>query len=97
MNPVHRIEIVVEALHSPQVVDLLAKAGLKGYTLIPSVSGGGERGRRLSDDITGVSANNYILTTCPPEKLDDLAALLRPLLDRIGGICLISDARWLHR
>ena len=95
MQTVHRIEIVVDSPHSARVIELLESAGLRGYTLIRGVSGSGERGDRLGDDITGVSNNNYILTTCPPERLEGVLAALRPLLKRVGGICLVSDARWL--
>lgn len=95
MQTVKRIEIVVDALHARRVIEALRAQGLEGYTLIRGVSGSGERGAQLGDDITGVSNNNYILTTCPPEKLDAVTAALRPLLRRFGGICLVSDARWL--
>jgi PII-like signaling protein len=95
LHHVIRLEIVVDAVHSAQVIDILVGSGLKGYTLIRGVSGAGERGRQHGDDITGVSSNNYILTTCNPEALDALTNVLRPLLKRVGGICLVSDARWL--
>lgn len=95
MKRVHRIEIVIDARNAARVIELLAAEGLHGYTLIRGVGGAGERGRRLSDDIAGVSNNHYILTTCAPEALEGVKAALRPLLERVGGICLISDAHWL--
>ena len=95
MQTVKRIEIVVDALHARRVIEALRAQGLEGYTLIRGVSGSGERGAQLGDEITGVSNNNYILTTCPPETLDAVTAALRPLLRRFGGVCLVSDARWL--
>ena len=95
MKHVHRIEIVVDAAHTPGVIRLLSKARLDGYTLIRGVSGSGDRGPRMSDDITGVSNNNYILTTCAPEALEAVTTALRPILKKYGGICLISDAQWL--
>jgi nitrogen regulatory protein PII len=95
MKSVHRIEIVVDAPHSERVIELLEKRGIRAYTLIRGVSGAGERGRRLGDEITGISNNNYILTTCRPEELETVTAALRPLLERVGGMCLVSEARWL--
>lgn len=95
MKQVFRIEIVVDALHSDQVLELLTRQGVSGYTLIRGVSGSGERGLQRGDEITGVSNNNYILTTCPPEALDAMTEALRPLLQEVGGICLVSEARWL--
>jgi len=96
MQDVHRIEIVIDAAHSPRLIRLLAEHGLKGYTLIRGVVGVGERGEQLGDEITGVSNNNYILTTCPPERVDEVVDAVRPLLKRVGGICLVSEARWLQ-
>ena len=95
MKAVHRIEIVVDAPHSDRALRILAENGLQGWSVIRSVRGSGQRGAQYGDDITGVSNNHYILTTCRPEKLDALAKALRPLLRRVGGICLISDAQWL--
>ncbi len=95
MIPVSRIEIVIDAPHVPQVIAVLARHGLHGYSLIRSVTGSGERGRRLGDELTSVSSNNYLLTTCPPERLEAVTEDLRPLLARVGGMCLVSDARFL--
>ena len=95
MQTVQRVEIVVDAAHSGRVVELLRAEGLAGYTLIRGVSGAAERGSQLGDEISGVSNNHYILTTCAPDRLDALAEALRPLLRRVGGICLVSEARWL--
>jgi hypothetical protein len=95
MTSVHRLEIVVDAPHSARVIELLAAHGVRSYTLIRGVAGSGERGPQLGDDLAGVSNNHYLLTTCPPELLEAVTEALRPLLARIGGMCLISDARWL--
>lgn len=95
MKPVHRIEIVVDAPHSDRVIACLERVGVEGYTLIRGASGSGERGVQLGDELTGVFNNHYILTTCPQDKLDEVGAALRPILKRVGGICLVSDARWL--
>ena len=95
METVHRIEIVVDSPHTRPVLELLRSHGLDGYTLIRGASGSGERGLQLGDEITGVSNNSYVLTTCRPEQLDAFTSELRPLLRRFGGICLVSEARWL--
>ena len=95
MQTVHRIEIVIDAPNAARLIEVLASVGVTGYTLIRSVSGSGERGERHGDEISNVSNNHYLLTTCSPEKLDEVTAALRPLLEQVGGICLVSDARWL--
>ena len=95
MNPVKRIELVVDAPHSETLLQLLQYHGIRAYTLIPGVQGSGERGLRGADELTGVSDNHYVLTTCPAELLDDLLEAIRPFLVRAGGMCMVSDAWWL--
>jgi len=96
MIPVKRLEIVIDAPHSGRVTELLARNGLRGWTLLRGATGAGERGRQFDDELTGVSSNHLILTTCPPERLDSVLEELRALLIQCGGICLVSDASWLR-
>ena len=96
MIPVKRLEIVIDAPYSERVTHLLERHGLQGWTLLRGATGSGERGARLGDEITGVSNNHLIVTTCPPERLDELLEALRGLLQRFGGMCLVGDALWLR-
>lgn len=96
MIPVKRLEIVVDALYSERVTRLLDRHGVEGWTLLRGASGRGERGTRLGDEITGVSNNHVIVSTCTPEGLEPLMEELRDVLKRYGGMCLVSDAGWLR-
>jgi hypothetical protein len=96
MIPVKRLEIVVDAPHSGHVITVLGRHGLTGWSVVQNVTGAGERGNQYGDDLTGVSSNHMIVTTCAEGELPALAGDLRVLLDRIGGICLVSDAHWLR-
>ena len=95
MIPVKRIEIVVNAPYSPRIIKVLERHGLGGWSIIRHITGSGERGSQWGDELTGVSSNNMIVTTCAPDKLDALMADLGTLLTRAGGICMVSDAHWL--
>ena len=95
MKPVKRIEIVIDAPHSRHITELLTKHGLKGWSIVRNVTGSGERGEQRGDEVTGVSSNHLILTTCPPDRIESLLEELRTILTRIGGICMVSDAHWL--
>ena len=96
MIPVKRLEIVIDAPHGESVTRLLARHGLSGWTLMRGASGAGDRGAREADEISGVSSNHVIVTTCPPDRLAPLLEDLRALLERHGGMCLVSDAHWLR-
>jgi hypothetical protein len=96
MIPVKRLEIVVDSLHSGRITEVLSRHGLLGWTLLRDATGAGERGRQFDDELSGVSSNHLILTTCPPERLESLLEELRAVLVEAGGICLVSDAHWLR-
>ena len=44
--------------------------------------------------MTRVFQNSYILTACTEEQLEKVVAAVRPVLKRVGGMCLVSDALW---
>ena len=96
MIPVKRLEIVIDAPYSERVTRLLERHQVAGWTLVRGASGSGERGERLGDEITGISNNNVIVSTCPPDRLEALMTDLRVVLERYGGMCLVSDALWLR-
>lgn len=96
MNPVKRVEIVMEAAHTPHLLAVLREADVPGYTVIRDVHGMGDRGERGGDEFAGVFRNCYVLVACPAETVDRLAVAIRPLLDRYGGLWLVSDAEMLR-
>jgi nitrogen regulatory protein PII len=96
MEAVKRVEVVVESVEVRRVTEALETLGVSGYTVIPAASGRGERGSRDGDGVSGVFANTYVLTACPPEQLEAVIEAVRPLLRETGGICLVSDAQWVR-
>ena len=97
MKTCKRIEIVVEAPLALKLADLLRELGAPGFTLIPDVTGAGDRGQWRADQLSGDSSNSLILIACDDqETVDAILGAVRPLLSRSGGICLVSDALWLR-
>lgn len=92
MTNVKRIDIVIDKPHAEAVIDALAAAGVRAYTMTPHVVGRGDRGERRGDELTDVFTNVLILTTCTPEQLQRVTDAVRPLLRAHGGLCLVSDA-----
>lgn len=91
---VKRIEIITEAREMREVAAVLDALGVSGYTIIRDVEGKGGRGVQSGDELTDVFKNSYLLTTCAPERVEEVVEAIRPLLKRWGGVCLVSDARW---
>lgn len=95
MIKVKKIEIVADAVGLPEILRLLDAKGASGYTVIKDATGKGERGLRSGDELSDVFKNAYVLTACPPEQAREIVEAVRPILKRLGGICLVSDAEWL--
>jgi nitrogen regulatory protein PII len=95
METVKRLEIIIDSMHTQQVLKALRSAGATGYTVIRSASGSGDRGERRDDELSGVFSNSYILSACGVELAGKVVEALRPLLKKYGGVCLVSDAQWL--
>ncbi|HVT42941.1 MAG TPA: transcriptional regulator [Thermoanaerobaculia bacterium] len=96
MKAAKRVEIVVDAVDAQRVIDVLDRVGVGGYTRIRDVTGSGDRGIRSADELTGVFKNNYFLVVCDDSQAVAVAEGIRPILDQVGGICLISDCLVIH-
>jgi nitrogen regulatory protein PII len=94
MRPIKRIEIVVETVELPKVIQLLVSTPVLSYTVVKDVVGCAERCMRDGDDLTDVITNVYVMAVCSADQIPNLIELLRPILQRFGGTCLVSDAQW---
>jgi nitrogen regulatory protein PII len=95
MQPVKRIEIIMDSTGLGKIAKILESVGVSGYTVIRDVTGSGDRGLRPGDELTDVFKNTYVMTACPEEKVQQIVDAIRPVLKRFGGVCLVSDAQWI--
>lgn len=94
MLPVKKVEIIVNHHEVNQALRLLDSVGISGYTVVENAHGKGERGV-TSEDIDLSFRNTYIMTVCTNEKqLQQLVDAIKPLLMKVGGVCLVSEASW---
>ena len=70
------------------------RAGATGYTLIRDVQGFGDRGDRTGDELTNVYRNCYLIIAATESLTPTIVEAARPLIERHGGMCLVSDASW---
>jgi nitrogen regulatory protein PII len=96
MQPVHKVEIIISSLELNKILKILEKLDISGYTVIDNTSGKGDRGF-VDGDLGREFSNSYILTVCTNEKqLNLLTEKITPLLRKVGGICLVTEATWLN-
>jgi len=91
MHPVKRIEIIVNSVELGKIIDGLKQASVPGYIVIRNVAGQGLRGGSEDLDMTMLD-NVYVIAFCPPEILKPAVETIRPILNKFGGTCYISDA-----
>ncbi|MFM2313004.1 MAG: nitrogen regulatory protein [Cyanobacteriota bacterium] len=95
MQSVHKVEIIVSSLKLDRVLKILDNIGVSGYTVIDNTIGKGDRGF-TDTDLDRVFSNAYILTVCTDDQqLDRLTEEITPVLKKVGGICLVTEATWI--
>ncbi|MEM6884963.1 MAG: transcriptional regulator [Verrucomicrobiota bacterium] len=95
MKPVKRVEIITNSVELQEIESVLDEMKVSGYSIIPGVTGTGDRGRVEGDELTGVCTNVYILIACSDTEAQKITEAMEPVLKRFGGICLISEATYL--
>ncbi len=90
MYPVKRIEIISDSIELNKIIAGLKQAGVAKYTVIRNVEGNGIKGTTSHE--VDMMENDYVIAICAPEQVDRVIEHLRPVLNRFGGVCLISDA-----
>jgi nitrogen regulatory protein PII len=92
MHLVKRVEIISDSVELEKIVEGLKKAGVSSYTVIRNVGSKGIKGTTSTDLDMSRMENDYVLAICSPEVLKAVVENVRPILNRFGGVCLISDA-----
>jgi nitrogen regulatory protein PII len=96
MQEVKKVEIILRNSHIEDALKILDSVMVSGYTVLNNTSGKGDRG--LSDsDIDYSFSGNYIMTVCTNERqLESLVEKITPILKKVGGVCLVTDAKWVN-
>lgn len=95
MERVKKVEIITTSLELDKVLDALNKFNVSGYTVMRNVIGKGGRGTADDDIEMTVLSNVYVMTTCEENRVKNLVEMIRPILKKFGGVCLVSDAEWI--
>lgn len=90
MHLVKKIEIIANSFELGKILDGLDKSGVHGHAVIRNVSGKGLRDGGEDLDMTMLD-NVYIIAFCMPEQIKTVVENVRPLLNKFGGTCYISD------
>ncbi|MDB9476962.1 P-II family nitrogen regulator [Dolichospermum circinale] len=96
MQEVKKIEIIIDTSWVEETTKILDSVAVSGYTIIKDISGKGDRGSSCPD--IGCSfSNSYIITVCTNERqLNSLVQKITPLLKKLGGVFLVTEAKWVN-
>lgn len=92
LNPLKKLEIILEGEHQNFATDLLDRAGVKGYTIVNNLSGKGSHGFHSGhimfneDDVLVM-----IIAAVPEELVSSILEGLAPFYDQHSGVVFISD------
>lgn len=95
MEIVKKVEIVTTSLEMTKVLEVLEEVGITGYTVIRDVVGKGDRGTASDDLEQDILSNRYVMTVCTEDQERILVEAIRPILKKFGGVCIVSDAKWI--
>ena len=91
MQPVKKVEIIIDSVELQRLKNLLDEKGVRGYTIVKNIFGKGERGIKGGDGLTEVFNNVYVIIACTEDELNLFVDSVRKMLKKYGGICLVSD------
>jgi nitrogen regulatory protein PII len=95
MQAIKKVEIIIEYMELAWLLEVLKKEALAvGYTVIKEAFGVGGRGEMAGDGLSGEFTNSYLLIACSEDEANRIVEIVRPILKRFGGVCLVSDAMW---
>jgi nitrogen regulatory protein PII len=93
-----RIEIFVEAPALHRLTDVLDRAGVTGYTILPALAGNGASGPWTREGQVG-EAGRLVAVICITDvsKADEALTAIQKLLARQIGIVTVSDVEVLRK
>lgn len=91
--PKKKVEIVVEASRAKAMIATIERAGAKGYTVVPEVSGKGNRGVRDEAVLSDVFRNVLIVVIAAEEVAARIVEESHSVLEHYAGIVVVSDVQ----
>ena len=92
MQAIKRIEIVSDSVESHKLIKVLEDVSVLNYTVIRNVIGKGVKGTNSGDLDMSMLENDYVIAFFLADKTEDLIKKLKPITQKFGGVCYISDA-----
>jgi nitrogen regulatory protein PII len=92
LSPLKKLEIIMEGAHKDFATDLLDRAGVKGYTIVGTLSGKGSHGiyeghvMFNEDDVLIM-----IIVAVPEELVPPILQGFAPFFEKHTGVVFVTD------
>lgn len=96
MEKITKVEIIIEQVQLPLILNLLKQLNISGYTLIKDVIGSGLHGEYDGQELSELMKNSYLIILIPQEKAEVLVQQANSILIKIGGVIMSSTTNWIH-
>jgi hypothetical protein len=53
------------------------------------------RGKVFNDLESHIFTNAYVMSVCTAKQEQELVTAIEPILKQLGGVCIVSDAKWI--
>eukprot|EP00439_Symbiodinium_sp_Y106_P088455 s1_g991.t1 len=91
-----KIEVVVEAIYAPRVVEAAKNAGAKGYTALPNLQGSGTHGDRRGSGLSGAFENVMVICIVDASIAGAVMAAIKEAIGDAIGVLYASDVEVLR-
>ncbi|OYW40620.1 MAG: transcriptional regulator [Hydrogenophilales bacterium 17-61-9] len=92
LNPLKKLEIIIEGAHQEFATDQLDRAGVTGYTIVGNLSGKGSHGFHEGHLMFNEEAVLImIIVAVPAELVEPILEGFEPFFEKHTGVVFISD------
>lgn len=91
MNKRVKVDIIIESIKLNDLIDILEKEGVPGYTVIGNISGRGENGTMDHNCKARIFENSYLFVVCSEELSKKLLDAVNVILKHYSGACFVSE------
>ena len=92
-----RVAIIIEQVMQSRLTDVMADAGVTGWTMLPVLGGSGRSGIWSREgQVSRAGGMVQVVFVIRPERLDDLLEAAFRVVDRHIGVVTVSDCEVLR-
>ena len=86
-----KLDIIIESIKINDLIEILEKLGIPGYTVVGNISGRGEKGLVDHNCKARIFENSYLFVICKDSLAKDALKAINEILKDYSGACFVSE------